>query len=273
MLPMSSSTQEVVRIALGLEYDGSVFHGWQRQTYLASVQETLEIALSRVACHTILTTCAGRTDTGVHASQQVVHFDTVATRSERAWVYGTNTVLSPSLRVLWARVVPLSFNARRSAIGRQYRYVIYNHPIRPSLLREYVSWYYRPLDEQKMLAAAQYWVGEHDFSSFRAAQCQSISPVRHVRAIQVTRLGDKIVLEVSANAFLHHMIRNMVGVLLAIGAGKANVEWAKEVLLAKDRRKAGLTASPKGLYLVTVEYPDHFGLPKTEVGPWFLNTV
>ncbi len=270
---MSSSVVPVVRVALGLEYDGSEFHGWQRQTDLSSVQEALEKALSIVACHTIHTTCAGRTDTGVHACQQVVHFDTTAVRTERAWVYGTNTELKHSIRILWAQPVPAEFDARRSAIGRRYRYVIYNHAIRPGLLRQYVSWYYRPLDAQKMFEAAQYWIGEHDFSSFRAAQCQSKSPIRDVRSIQVIRFEDKIVIDVKANAFLHHMIRNMVGVLLRIGAGLAPIAWAKEVLEAKDRRKAGLTASPKGLYLVTVEYPQHFALPAQGLGPWFLNAI
>lgn len=261
------------RIALGVEYDGSAFHGWQRQRELSSVQETLEEALSYIACHPVQTVCAGRTDKGVHASHQVVHFDTNAKRDGRAWVYGANTVLSPFVRVLWAKSVPNDFHARRSALVRRYRYVIYNHAIRPSLLKNYVSWYYRPLDVQKMSEAAQYWIGEHDFSSFRAAQCQSKSPIRHVHAITVIRLGDRIVIDVTANAFLHHMIRNMAGVLLAIGAGLAGVEWAQTVLMAKDRRQAGLTASPQGLYLVTVRYGLHFGLPETPVGPWFLNDV
>ena len=261
------------RIALALEYDGSAFHGWQRQADLASVQETLEKALSHVACHPVHTICAGRTDTGVHASMQVVHFDTQAERNERAWVYGTNTELKANVRVLWARVVSDSFSARRSATVRRYRYVIYNHSLRPSLLRDYVSWYYRALDVQKMAEAAQYWIGEHDFSSFRASRCQSISPVRTVHAISVQRLLDRIVIDVTANAFLHHMIRNMVGILLPIGAGLAEIVWALEVLEAKDRRKGGLTASPKGLYLVDVHYPERFGLPKTEIGPWFLNAI
>lgn len=260
------------RIALGLEYDGSEFHGWQRQVKLYSVQEALENALSEVACHPVHTVCAGRTDAGVHASHQVVHFDSSAKRHERAWVYGANTVLQPNVRVLWAKTVPHHFHARRSAISRRYRYVIYNHRLRPSLLRNYVSWYYRPLDVQKMTDAAQYWIGEHDFSSFRAARCQSLSPVRDIRAITVTRLNDKVVIDVIGNAFLHHMVRNMAGVLLAIGAGLKKVEWAQAVLMAKDRRQAGLTASPKGLYLVTVQYAEYFELPVTPVGPWFLNT-
>lgn len=258
------------RIALGLEYDGSEFYGWQRQTHFNSVQETLENALNQVACHRVHTVCAGRTDTGVHASIQVVHFDTTAIRSERAWIYGTNAALKPSVRILWAQSVPQNFHARRSAMSRRYRYIIYNHRLRPSLLRNYVSWYYRPLDEQKMFEAAQYWVGEHDFSSFRAAACQSHSPIRRVHTINITRLGDRVIIDVTANAFLHHMIRNMAGVLLAIGAGLAKVEWAQNVLEAKDRRQAGLTASPKGLYLVKVQYAEHFGLPQIPVGPWFL---
>lgn len=259
------------RIALGLEYDGSHFHGWQRQTQLVSVQSTLELALSGVAFEPIKTICAGRTDAGVHATEQVVHFDTLAKRDERAWVFGSNTRLPPSMRALWAYEVPPDFSARRSATGRRYRYVIYNHPVRPGLLRSQVTWVYKKLDVQNMIGASKYWLGEHDFSSFRAAECQSRSPIRTLRSLQITREGDQVILDFSANAFLHHMVRNMVGVLIAIGTGKMPVEWARTVLMARDRRQAAMTAPPNGLYLVSVQYPKEFGLPATDPGPWFFN--
>lgn len=262
------------RIALGLEYDGSQFCGWQQQKTGLSVQAALETALSEVANEPIRTYCAGRTDAGVHASGQVVHFDSKVTRSERAWVYGANTILShkaQGIRLLWAKPISDSFSARRSAIARRYRYVIYNHPIRPSLLREYVTWECNKLDTQKMLEASQYWLGEHDFSSFRGSRCQSLSPVRNVYGIKIKRLNDHIVVEFLANAFLHHMVRNMIGVLLKIGKGTEPPEWAKWVLEQEDRKMAGVTAPPMGLYLVEVQYPEAFGIPILPLGPWFLN--
>lgn len=260
----------MVRIALGLEYDGSQFHGWQRQSEILSVQETLEEALSFVANHPVQTICAGRTDSRVHATNQVVHFDTTAVRTERAWILGTNAHLPSSVRALWVRVVPSTFNARRSATAREYRYIIYNHPIRPSLLRHYVSWHYQKLDVQKMQEGAKHWLGQHDFSSFRASQCQSLTPIRSIYAILVERRGDKVIFTVKANAFLHHMVRNMAGVLMSIGEGLAPPERALEVLLAKDRLKADVTASPNGLYLVSVEYPEVYGLPVGALGPWWV---
>lgn len=260
----------MTRFALGLEYDGSQFHGWQRQSFLPSVQETLEVALSKVADAPVVTVCAGRTDTGVHATQQVVHFESEAIRCERAWVMGANTKLTHAIRVLWAREVPESFNARRSATSRRYRYVIYNHPLRPSLIRQYVSWCYRPLDVEKMAMASNYWIGEHDFSSFRAAGCQSRTAIRIMHSIRIVRVGDQVILEFVANAFLHHMVRNMVGVLLEIGMGHEEPAWALQVLEVRDRKQAGITAPATGLYLVEVQYPKHYGLPSLELGPWFL---
>jgi tRNA pseudouridine38-40 synthase len=259
------------RIALGIEYDGSRFHGWQYQASVSSVQNAVETALSQVAAQPITVVCAGRTDAGVHATAQVVHFNTTAIRNERAWIMGTNASLPSEVRVLWARPVPETFNARRSAVLRRYRYILYNYPIRPGLLRKQVGWYYRALDASLMNEAAQYWVGEHDFSSFRAAECQSTTPIRRMVSIEIKQIRDVIIIDVAANAFLHHMVRNMVGALIRVGSGKANPFWAKEVLEARDRRKAGITAPPNGLYLVSVEYPAHFGLPENKVlGPWFL---
>jgi len=262
------------RIALGLEYDGSQFCGWQRQKTGHSVQAALELALSEVADQPIGTFCAGRTDTGVHACAQVVHFDSTAERSERAWVYGANTIFSrkeEGIRVLWAQPVSDTFNARRSAVARRYRYVIYNHPIRPSLLSQYVTWEHTKLDIQYMIEASQYWLGEHDFSSFRGSRCQSLSPIRNIQSIKIKRLNDHVIVEFIADAFLHHMVRNMMGVLFKVGRGTEPPRWAHTVLENQDRKTAGVTAPPMGLYLVEVQYPECFSLPKIELGPWFLN--
>lgn len=250
----------MTRIALGIEYDGTAFKGWQAQPGLCTVQGTLETALHQMAGHPVKTTCAGRTDAGVHAVGQVVHYDSDTQRTPRAWVFGTNHYLPRSVRVLWQQEVSQAFDARYSALSRQYRYVIYNHPLRPSLLRDSVGWYYRPLVLEAMQRAARYWLGEHDFSSFRAAGCQSRSPVRSVYAIELERQGDQIIVDIRANAFLQHMVRNMVGTLMHIGAGFQAPTWAQRVLEARDRRVAGLAAPAGGLYFVAVQYPAHFAL-------------
>lgn len=250
------------RYAMGVEYDGSQFHGWQRQRSVPSIQEAIEKAISIVAAEPIEITCAGRTDRGVHATAQVIHFDSHANRLERAWVFGTNNNLNKAIRILWCKPVASDFNARRSATARRYQYVIYNHPIRPSLFRNQVGWYFRKLDIETMQEASQHWIGSHDFSSFRAADCQSHSPVREVKEILIEGRDDLITITITANAFLHHMVRNMVGVLKEIGCGRAKPLWAKEVLLACDRRVAGKTASASGLYLVEVFYPETFNLPQ-----------
>ncbi len=256
----------MTRIALGIEYDGSTFKGWQTQPGLCTVQGELDRSLAHVANHPVQTTCAGRTDAGVHAVGQVVHFDTPMLRNPREWIFGTNHYLPRSIRVLWHQEVSEAFDARYSALSRRYRYLIYNHPLRPSLLRQGVGWYYRPLALEPMQVASRYWLGEHDFSSFRAAGCQSRSPVRSVYAIDLCREGDQIIVDITANAFLQHMVRNMVGVLMRIGAGFEPPSWAQAVLHAKDRRAAGLAAPASGLYLLAVHYPQHFGLP-TKLSP------
>lgn len=249
------------RIALGLEYDGSSFAGWQSQTHALGIQSVVEAALSRVADHPVSVTAAGRTDAGVHATSQVVHFDARNARSERSWVLGANTNLDPQISVHWAREVPADFHARYSALSRHYRYRILNQQQRPSLERLRACWIRQPLDHCLMHEAAQSLVGLHDFSSFRSAQCQSPTPVRCLEAITIERFGNYVVLNIIANAFLHHMVRNIAGVLIAIGRCVRPVGWTAEVLQARDRTKGGVTAASAGLYLVGVKYDAIFGLP------------
>jgi tRNA pseudouridine38-40 synthase len=251
----------MTRIALGIEYDGTAYSGWQTQPHARSVQQELERALSRVADHTVTLTAAGRTDAGVHALGQVAHFDSEAPRPLHAWVLGTNAESANDVSVLWARAVPVDFNARHSALSRSYLYRMLNGPMRPALERDRVCWRREPLDAGRMHAAAQVLVGEHDFSSFRAAQCQSRTPIRRVREISVVRSGDYLDLRVRANAFLHHMVRNIAGVLLAVGRGDRPPQWVAELLDVRDRTLAGVTAPPQGLYLAGVEYPSGFELP------------
>lgn len=259
------------RYALCVEYDGSQYRGWQSQPGdVASVQGCVEKALSKIANEPVKVVCAGRTDAGVHGCYQVIHIDTHAVRDERAWVLGTNTNMPYDINILWAKRVSNDFHARFSALERRYRYVIYNAPVMPALLNRQLTWTHKPLDEQRMQQAADYLVGEHDFTSYRAVGCQAHSPVRNVRRFEVRRLGKLIVLDVTANAFLHHMIRNFAGVLMKIGSGEAEPEWARQVLDARDRRQGGVTAPPFGLYFVDVRYPDQFELPKSELGPVFL---
>ncbi|OGV49683.1 MAG: tRNA pseudouridine(38-40) synthase TruA [Legionellales bacterium RIFCSPHIGHO2_12_FULL_42_9] len=259
-----------MRIALGVEYDGSPYHGWQAQTGLRTVQQLLEKALSQVADTEVSVVCAGRTDTGVHATNQVVHFDCSTSRPMRSWTHGTNAFLPKDVSVKWAKTMPADFHARYSAVSRRYRYVVYNSSIRPSLLRSNLTWNYRQLDHKAMAEAAQCLIGENDFTSFRSVECQSNTPMRRVLDLQVRRHGELVIIEITANAFLHHMVRNIAGVLMAVGSNKKNVGWVNEVLLARDRRLGAETAPPYGLYLVEVVYPDHFEIVKQPLGPLFV---
>lgn len=258
------------RIALGIRYDGTAYHGWQVQEELKTIQRSVELALSAVANHPVAVICAGRTDAGVHASAQVIHFDTHSYRSDYSWVFGANSNLPQDISVLWAKPVTQDFHARYSATARRYRYVLYNHEIRPGILRQAVGWHYRPLDERLMQQGAKYLLGEHDFSSFRGAGCQAKNAVRTIYSIEIFRIRRMLVVEIQANAFLLHMVRNIVGVLLAIATGVQPPEWAKTVLEARDRQQGGITISPNGLYLVEVNYPPEFKLPRMPIGPFFL---
>lgn len=249
------------RFAAGVEYDGRGFYGWQRQRQSPTVQESVETALSLVANHAVTVHCAGRTDTGVHARCQVIHFDTTAERTERAWVLGSNTRLHPGASLLWVRPVEESFHARFSARARRYRYRILNRWIRPALDRGRVGWVRHPLDAESMQAGGRHLLGEHDFTSFRAAGCQARSPVREVTDLTVQRCGDEVIIDIQANAFVYHMVRNIVGVLIAIGQGKRPPDWSAEVLSAKDRTQAAVTAPAYGLTFMAAYYPDHSVLP------------
>ncbi len=269
-----SGGPESYRFAACVEYDGSTFHGWQSlKSGLPTIQASVEKALSKVANHPVSVICAGRTDAGVHGSRQIIHFDTTSVRSERGWVYGCNTNLPDTIAMRWVKPVSVDFHARFSALARRYRYVIYNNPIRPAHLSRGVTWNYRPLDVERMRAAARFLIGEHDFTSYRAVQCQAKNPVRTIQHLEIHRFGDLIVLDVKANAFLHHMIRNIAGVLMAIGCGKREPEWAQEVLEARDRSVGGVTAPPWGLYFVDVKYPAEFDLPDEPLGPSFIGPL
>ena len=251
----------MARIAIGIEYDGSAYSGWQTQGHARTVQSEVETALSSVGDHPIAITAAGRTDAGVHALSQVAHFDTQANRSLQAWVLGSNALLPGDISVLWAHAVPDDFHARFSALSRSYVYRILNRAMRPAIDRLRVCWRRGPLDAGRMHAAAQALVGQHDFTSFRAAQCQSRIAVRRLERISVSRAGEIVDIEVQANAFLHHMVRNIAGALLAVGCGDRPPQWIAEVLATRDRTKAGVTAPPEGLYFAGVDYPSGFGLP------------
>lgn len=259
-----------MRVALGIEYDGAEYKGWQRQNEVKSVQQTLENALSNVANIPISIHCAGRTDAGVHATGQVVHFESENSRPERAWTLGVNANLPDSVSVKWAKSVPDDFHARFSATARRYRYIIYNHTLRPAILMAGLTHVYRELDAERMHIAAQALIGEHDFSAFRASLCQSKSPNRDVSHVRVFRQGRFVIIDIQANAFVHHMVRNIAGSLIEIGAGEQETDWMAWLLTRKDRTLAAATAKPNGLYLVDVRYPSRFAIPQNPLGPLFL---
>lgn len=258
------------KIALGITYNGTRYFGWQKQQAVQSVQAELEQALSIIANEPIEIFCAGRTDAGVHATGQVIHFTTNAIRPLQAWTFGTNAHLPDDIAVIWSQEVTADFHARFSALSRRYRYIIYNQPQRPAILATGVTHYHQPLDAKLMHTAGQFLLGENDFSSFRAAQCQSKSPNRNVHHLTVTRNGDYIIVDIKANAFVHHMVRNIVGSLLEVGTKRQPPEWIAWLLQQKDRTLAAPTAKAAGLYLVEVSYPAEFHLPKHAVGPLFL---
>lgn len=259
-----------MRIALGLEYDGSRFLGWQTQPGGGTVQDALEDALSMIAGGAVSVVAAGRTDRGVHAREQVVHFDVDAERPNGAWVRGVNALLPPSVAVLWAAPVDAAFHARYSARARSYRYVLINRPVRPALAAGRVGWFHAPLDVAAMQAAAEDLLGEHDFSAFRSAECQAKTPVRTVTALRIERRGERIDFVVRANAFLHHMVRNFVGALVYVGKGRYPPHWLGELLAARDRTRAAPTFAAEGLYLETIDYEARWGLPQRRLDPELL---
>jgi len=250
-----------MRVALGIEYDGSGYVGWQQQKTGTGVQEAVEAALAKVADAVLETVCAGRTDAGVHAAGQVAHFDTPARRSTRGWLLGANANLPEDINVTWAALVDDEFHARFSACARTYRYVLLNRLSRSALFRQRAWWVHELLDEHAMRQAANLLVGEHDFSAFRAAGCQASTPVRQLTALTVNRHGQWLTITVTANAFLKHMVRNITGSLVAIGRGEKPPGWAQAVLDSRDRTAAGVTAPPHGLTLMSVRYPEGFGVP------------
>jgi len=254
-----------MKFALGVEYDGSRYHGWQRQKSTPlTVQEHVEKALSVLAAHNVAVTCAGRTDAGVHAYEQVVHFETDKQREMHHWVLGANSNLPADIRITWIKPVKGDFHARFSAAARYYRYEILNRWVKSALHRNHVTTVFQPLDETLMQQGANFLIGEHDFSSFRAQGCQAKSPIKRIHSISISRTSDKISIDIIASAFLHHMVRNIVGTLLPIGRNEKEPEWVKDVLEAKDRKQAGATALPNGLYFKGVYYPKEHGLDALE---------
>ncbi|MCV6639110.1 tRNA pseudouridine(38-40) synthase TruA [Candidatus Albibeggiatoa sp. nov. NOAA] len=251
-----------MRIAFGVEYDGSSYVGWQKQNNGVSVQEHVETAIAKVANHPIEVICAGRTDRGVHAFGQVIHADAQVERTTRGWVLGTNTHLPKDISILWAQAVDDDFHARFSAQARHYRYIISNRLSRPALHTKKVAWEYRPLNIEPMQQAAKFLIGKHDFTAYRTVACQARSPVRTIIYLNVSQQHDRIYLDISADGFLHHMVRNIAGVLLDIGSGNKPPEWAKQVLDSQDRRQASVTAPAGGLYFYKVDYPEPYQFPQ-----------
>lgn len=258
----------MTRWAAGVEYDGTRYHGWQAQSGAQSIQATIECALTSVAGHRVFTAACGRTDAGVHALGQTIHFDSDARRDRRAWLLGGNSNLPPDISLRWIRKVADDFHARHSTLSRHYRYVLHNARARSSLLAGRAGWVARALDETSMNIAAQSFLGERDFSAVRAIQCQSKTAMRCVTSIRVWRTGTFVVMDVCANAFLHHMVRNMIGTLVEIGLGRQPVTWVEELLQLRDRRRAGATSPACGLYFIGANYPSDAGIPPAPK-PWF----
>ncbi|MEX1201518.1 MAG: tRNA pseudouridine(38-40) synthase TruA [Methylophaga sp.] len=256
-----------MRIALGVEYDGSLFNGWQVQPQQRTIQGALEKAISRVADQPITVNAAGRTDAGVHALNQVVHFDSNAQRATRSWMLGINSNLPNDISVNWVQPVSDDFHARFSAEQRRYRYLLLNRLSRSAIQHQRMWWFYKSLDIDKMQQAADLLLGQHDFSALRARECQAKSPIKTLDAIHISRRDDCIAVDVVARSFLHHMVRNIMGVLTAVGEGKQPVDWVSEVLASKNRDKAGVTAPPQGLYLTDVRYPAEYSLPAVSAFP------
>lgn len=250
-----------MRLALAISYNGRAYQGWQSQLSGQTVQDQLELALGKFAAQRVSTLCAGRTDAGVHGLMQVVHFDTRLERSVSSWVRGTNALLPRDIAVQWAQAVPNEFHCRASALSRRYAYILLLSPVRPSVDAGRVGWVFRPLDMDAMQQAATHLLGEHDFTSFRASACQALSPVKILQRIDISKRGAYWRFEFEANAFLHHMIRNLMGCLIAVGQGKHPPDWVKNVLLERNRDAAAPTFSPNGLYFLGPRYAPHWGLP------------
>lgn len=253
-----------MRIALGIEYDGAKFCGWQSQPGGCGVQDILEKSLIQMAGHPVRVHAAGRTDTGVHALSQVVHFDTTTERPLSAWVRGVNAHLPVAVRVQWAKLVDDEFHARFSAFQRSYQYLLYNHPVAPAIMAGKSGWFHQPLNVENMVEAATYLQGEHDFTAFRAAECQAKSPIKQMHGATVKRIGEYLLFDFCANAFLHHQVRNMVGALIYVGKGSHTPDYIASLLLSRDRSIAPPTFSPDGLYLTGVGYDSRWGLPLTK---------
>jgi tRNA pseudouridine38-40 synthase len=252
-----------LRLAIGLEYRGAGFCGWQSQPSGCGVQDAVESAVAAIAGEPTPVTAAGRTDAGVHAALQIAHFDVSVTRPLNAWVRGVNAHLPPGVAVLWAQPVDADFHARFAAIERGYRYVLLNHPVRAAGLAGLVGWHHRPLDVARMNAAAAQLLGEHDFSAFRAAECQAKTPVKDLRMARIERRGDYLLCDFRADGFLHHMVRNIMGCLIQVGAGARPPGWLGELLTGRDRTLAAPTFDAAGLYLTHIRYPSRFALPES----------
>jgi tRNA pseudouridine38-40 synthase len=250
-----------MRYACGIEYDGEPFYGYQVQIHEPTVQSCLERAIAKIADHEVKISCSGRTDTGVSAKHQVIHFDSSAERTTLQWMHGINSELHKAITVLWVKQVPDDFHARFSAVNRSYEYSIINRPVRPAINRHNLTWIPQPLDYHTMQEALQYLVGTHDFNALRSTKCQSHVSIKTIHHANIVKIGDVIKLNVTANGFLHHMIRNIVGTLIPIGKGEKPAEWMKQVLESLDRKQAGVTAPPNGLAFMNVTYPEHFAIP------------